>query len=344
MTQDITQSRDSSILSQNQKIVFSGAQPTGTLTLGNYLGAIKNWVKLQESYKCFFCAADLHAITILQSPQELQKAIKYNIALYIAAGLDPEKSVIFQQSTISAHSELAWILGCLTQIGWLNRMIQFKEKAKGKNESVFVGLYTYPILQAADILLYKTNYVPIGEDQKQHIELTRDIAGSFNRHLQQDYFVLPEAVIDDSTAKIMSLRDPNKKMSKSDPVDASRINLTDNTDIIAHKIKKAKTDSIEGIWYDIKERPEIANLLHIYSGIVNTSIENAVQSFTNMTTSQLKTILIDALIQKLVPLQKLAQDIVQDTEYLHSIIQQGTQKASVIAGSTLQEVKHMIGF
>ncbi|CAL7959789.1 Tryptophan--tRNA ligase [Alphaproteobacteria bacterium] len=331
-------------LDNKKQIAFSGAQPTGHLTLGNYLGAIKRWVMMQTEYDCIFCVVDLHSITVPQNAKSLRENTRKNVALYLAAGVDAGKSIIFQQSAVGAHSELAWILGCFTQTGWLNRMIQFKEKSVGKGESVSVGLYTYPILMAADILLYKTTHVPVGEDQKQHVELTRDIAGAFNRYFGVDYFVLPQAVIDANMGRVMSLRDATKKMSKSDPVDASRINLTDNMDVIAQKIKKAKTDSINGIWYDVEKRPELSNLLDIYCGLTNTTLEKALQEFANIQTSQFKSILTDALIEKLVPLCNKARDIADNNSYVNEIIEEGNYKARSIASGTLSDVKHMMGF
>lgn len=249
------------------KRVLSGVQPTGNLHLGNYLGAIRNWVGMQDSYKCLFCVVDMHAITIPQNPDELRQAIRQVTAAYIACGIDPKKSVIFPQSAVSAHAELGWILSCHTPLGWLNRMTQFKEKTGKNRDGASLGLYGYPVLMAADILAYKATHVPVGEDQKQHLELARDIAGAFNRYYCSDYFPLPEPLIMETAARIMSLRDGTKKMSKSDESDYSRVNLTDNADAIALKFRKAKSDSSPTIAYDPENRPEAANLINIYAAL-----------------------------------------------------------------------------
>ncbi len=324
-------------------IVLSGAQPTGNLTIGNYLGAIKSWVKMQEDHSCLFCIVDLHAITVSQNPETLLNNITSVFALYLACGLNPKQSIIFQQSTVPEHSELAWILSCITSIGWLNRMTQFKEKAKNKEESASLGLYSYPVLMAADILLYHATHVPVGIDQKQHIELTRDIAGSFNRHYNQNYFTLPNPIIDLNVQKIMSLRNADKKMSKSDPLDASRINMNDNPGVIADKIRRAKTDPISGIWYDKEQRPEISNLLSIYSAITDQTIEESQVQVKNLQTGSFKTLLSDVLIEKLIPIHKLSQEILKDKAYLNEIKKLGTIKAREIASKTMDDVKRICG-
>ena len=253
----------------NDDLVFSGVQPTGNLHLGNYLGAIKNWVDFQTSKKCIFCIVDLHAITSSENRKELSENTKQVAAAYIASGIDPKKSTVFVQSNIEGHSELAWILSCHTPIGWLNRMTQFKDKAGKNKEKAPLGLYSYPVLMAADILLYKSNYVPVGDDQKQHLELCRDIAQSFNRFYDTNFFPLPEPIITGTATRVMSLKDGKKKMSKSDPSDQSRINMTDTADIIQKKIQRARTDSLPFPEDDteLKDRPEVENLINIYLSI-----------------------------------------------------------------------------
>src|SRR5207245_5025761 len=261
--------------------IFSGIQPTGNLHLGNYLGAIRNWVALQHDYDCIFCIVDLHALTQPQNPDELRQATREVTAAYIAAGIDPERCIIFNQSTISAHAELAWLLGCLTPLGWLNRMTQFKEKAGKQRENAGLGLYAYPVLMAADILLYKATHVPVGEDQKQHVELARDIAGAFNRRYERDFFPLPEPQIFGEATRVMSLRDGTKKMSKSDSSDYSRLNMTDDADTIRQKIRKAKTDPhpMPSTIAEVETRPEAANLLGIYAALADTTLAAATARF-----------------------------------------------------------------
>ncbi|HJZ17815.1 MAG TPA: tryptophan--tRNA ligase, partial [Stellaceae bacterium] len=261
--------------------IFSGIQPTGNLHLGNYLGAIRNWVQLQHDYECIFCIVDLHALTQQQDPDELRQATREVTAAYIAAGIDPERCIIFNQSTVSAHAELAWLLGCLTPLGWLNRMTQFKEKAPKQRDSAGLGLYAYPVLMAADILLYKATHVPVGEDQKQHVELARDIAGAFNRRYERDFFPLPEPQIFGEATRVMSLRDGTKKMSKSDTSDYSRINMTDDADAVALKIRRAKTDPepLPHTIAELEKRPEADNLISIYSALADTSRDAALARF-----------------------------------------------------------------
>ncbi len=322
---------------------FSGIQPTGKLTLGNYLGAMKNWVMMQENHECLFCLVDLHAITVPNDPIELQQNIKRNLAYYLACGIDPKKSIIFQQSMIHQHSELSWILGCTTQVGWLNRMTQFKEKAGNKSGSAGFGLYAYPVLMAADILLYHATHVPVGDDQKQHLELVRDIAASFNRQVTKEYFALPNPIIPKLSSRIMSLRDGTKKMSKSDPVDTARINLTDSADMIAAKIRKAKTDSITEIYYDLENRPEISNLINIYCSLTGTSQEQIINSLQGLQISKFKELLIDALIAQLIPISKLATEILADEACLKKTLIEGAKKAEKIAEITIEQVKNMLG-
>src|SRR5580658_3124318 len=252
--------------------IFSGVQPTGNLHLGNYLGAIRNWVRLQRDFDCIFCIVDLHALTLPQDPAQLRAQTREVTAAYIAAGIDPDRCIIFNQSTVSGHAELSWLLGCLTPLGWLNRMTQFKEKAGKTRDEAGLGLYAYPVLMAADILLYKATHVPVGEDQKQHLELSRDIAGAFNRQYNVDFFPLPEPQILGEATRVMSLRDGTKKMSKSDESDYSRINLTDDADAIALKIKKAKTDAepLPAALADLQKRPEADNLVTIYAALADS--------------------------------------------------------------------------
>ncbi|WPX96356.1 tryptophan--tRNA ligase [Candidatus Bandiella euplotis] len=327
----------------NKKRVFSGIQPTGNITIGNYLGAIKSWVEMQNVYDCLFCIVDLHSLTTKFDPIQLRKSIRYNIALYIAAGLDPAKVAIFQQSMVSGHAELAWILSCFTQMGWLNRMTQFKDKAGKDKETANLGLYAYPVLMAADILLYNADLVPVGEDQKQHIELARDIAISFNRKMGVDFFTMPAPVIDDKVKRIMSLRDASKKMSKSDVSDFSRINMSDDENLIVKKIRKAKTDDIEGITYDPINRPEISNLIDIYCGIKNIETKTATAQFKDMKSAEFKDILSHAIMEKICPINRTALTILSDEEYLKRIIEEGKIKAQSVAEKNIIKVKQIIG-
>lgn len=323
--------------------VFSGIQPTGSLTIGNYLGAIKNWVQMQDDYECVFCIVDLHAITVPQDPKELKEACERNLAMYIASGLDPKKSTIFIQSAVRAHAELGWILGCNTPLGWLKRMTQFKDKSGKNQESAPLGLFAYPVLQAADILLYHTTHVPVGEDQKQHIELARDIAGAFNRNFNVEYFTLPEATIPKESARIMSLRDGKKKMSKSDPSDFSRINMNDTPDLIVQKIKKATTDAISGIYFDEENRPEVSNLLNIYSSFAGVTVDEAVSRFKDAQTSKFKEELAQAIVDHLTPIQNEYNKLITDKAYLHSVAEIGHERANAQAEKTLAEVKEIVG-
>ena len=289
------------------KKIFSGVQPTGNLHLGNYLGAIKNFVELnnEKDNKCIFCVVDLHAITTKQEPKELKKNIRETAATFIASGIDPKKSIIFNQSMVSAHSETAWILSCVSRIGWLNRMTQFKEKAGKDKEKASIGLYSYPVLMAADILLYDATHVPVGNDQKQHLELCRDIAQKFNNDFNAPEFLKPpEPLIQKEFSRIMSLKDGSKKMSKSDPSDLSRINLTDDKDQISNKIKKAKTDPlpIPSESNDLLQRPETANLLSIYSSLKNQNLENSINEFSGKNFSEFKEKLSEILIKKIEPI------------------------------------------
>lgn len=326
-----------------KKRVFSGIQPTGKITIGNYLGAIKNWITMQDEYECLFCIVDLHSLTSDFNPEELQQNIKYNIALYIAAGLDPKKVIIFQQSKISEHSELAWILSCFTQMGWLNRMTQFKDKAGKNKETASLGLYSYPVLMTADILLYNANIVPVGEDQKQHIELARDIAISFNKKVDKEVFTIPDVLIHSKAKRIMSLKDASNKMSKSDPSDLSRINMSDDEDLIRKKIRKAKTDDIEGISYDPEQRPEISNLIDIYSCFVGVNVNEVTNSFKSSKNSEFKEKLADIIIKNICPIHKEAIKILEEKKYLEQIIKNGTIRAKAIAEQNISKVKQIIG-
>lgn len=327
-----------------KKTVVSGTQTTGNLHLGNYLGAIINWVKLQDEYKCYFFLADLHSITIDRSPLELKSSIFEAAAGYIAAGLDPTKSIIFAQSAIKEHTELAWIFNCITPLGWLKRMTQFKDKAGKNQENANFGLLAYPVLQAADILLYHPDFVPVGEDQKQHIELTRDIAASINRKFNQEIFKLPQPLIQGKATRIMSLKDGTRKMSKSDASDYSRINFTDNPDLIMDKIKKAKTDSITEINYDQVRRPEISNLIDIYSTLASISAETIVNQYNMSGFAKFKSDLAELLIAKLTPITHKYNELMKNQDYLVTILNNGADEARQQAAKTVSNIKELFGF
>ena len=331
------------------KKIFSGVQPTGNLHLGNYLGAIKNFVKLQneKENECVFCVVDLHAITVKQDPNKLKKNIRETAATFIACGIDPAKSIIFNQSMVSAHSEAAWILSCVSRIGWLNRMTQFKEKAGKDKEKASIGLYSYPVLMAADILLYDATHVPVGDDQKQHLELCRDIAQKFNNDFSRPGFLnAPEPLIQKQFSRIMSLKDGIKKMSKSDPSDLSRINLTDDKDQILNKVKKAKTDPLllPGEIKNLAERPEAENLLGIYSSLKNQNLENSISEFNGKNFSEFKEKLSEALTEKIEPISKEIKKLLKDETYLDSILLEGSIKADKIASKKIKEIKELVGF
>jgi tryptophanyl-tRNA synthetase len=325
--------------------IFSGIQPTGNLHLGNYLGAIRNWVKLQKDFDCIFCIVDLHALTMPQDPNLLRAQTREVTAAYIASGIDPESCIIFNQSTVSGHSELAWLLGCLTPLGWLNRMTQFKEKAGKQRENAGLGLYAYPVLMAADILLYKATHVPVGEDQKQHLELARDLAGTFNRRYETEFFPLPEPQIFGTATRVMSLRDGTKKMSKSDASDFSRINLTDGPDQVADKIKKAKTDpdllpdSVEGL----VRRPEAENLLGIYAALTDKTLEQAVAAFAGQQFSAFKGALAEAAVAVMGPIGQEMKRLMADPGYVDSVLRRGAERANAIAAPNLRTVQDMVG-
>ena len=331
------------------KKIFSGVQPSGNLHLGNYLGAIKNFVNLQnqKENECVYCIVDLHAITVKQEPQELKKNIRETLATFIASGLDYKKSIIFNQSSVTAHAEGAWILSCIARMGWLNRMTQFKEKAGKDKEKASVGLYAYPVLMAADILLYDATHVPVGHDQKQHLELCRDIAQRFNSDFNVPNFLKPpEPLIQKNFSRIMSLKDGTKKMSKSDPSDLSRINLTDGKDEIVNKIKKAKTDplTLPNDDKNLSERPEVENLLGIYSNLNNQSLNNSINEFSGKNFSDFKEKLSDLLVEKIDPISKEIKKLLNDKKHLDSILLDGSKKADKIASKKIKEIKQLIGF
>ena len=331
------------------KKIFSGVQPTGNLHLGNYLGAIKNFVDLnnEEDNKCIFCVVDLHAITVKQDPKELKKNIRETTATFIASGIDPKRSIIFNQSMVSAHCEAAWILSCVSRIGWLNRMTQFKEKAGRDKEKASIGLYSYPVLMAADILLYDATHVPVGDDQKQHLELCRDIAQKFNNDFDApDFLRVPEPLIQKEFSRIMSLKDGMKKMSKSDPSDLSRINLTDEKDQITNKIKKAKTDPLPmpSGSKNLSERPEAENLLEIYSSLLNQKLEKSITDFEGKNFSEFKEKLSEILVEKISPISNEIKKLLGDPKYLDNILLEGSIQADIIASKKIKEIKKLVGF
>ena len=330
----------------HKKRVFSGVQPTGNLHLGNYLGAIKNFVDLQNKFECVYCIVDLHAITIRQDPKELKSNILETIASFIASGLDSEKNIIFNQASVSAHSELAWIFNCVARIGWMNRMTQFKEKAGVNKENASVGLLVYPNLMAADILIYKATHVPVGEDQKQHLELTRDIAKKFNNDFKcGDYFPIVEPLIPKEISRVMSLRDGMKKMSKSEDSDQSRINLKDDKDLINQKIKKAKTDndSIPSEINGLKNRHEAANLISIYASINGVGVTQVLKEFGGKNFSAFKSKLSESIIERICPIGKEMKKLLQDKSFLCGILEKGAKKADIIARNNLKEIYEIIG-
>ncbi len=325
--------------------IFSGVQPTGNLHLGNYLGAIRNWVALQESFDCIYCIVDLHAITQAQDPARLRGQTREVTAAVIAAGIDPEGCIIFNQSAVPGHSELAWVLACHTPLGWLNRMTQFKEKAGKDRESALLGLYSYPVLMAADILLYKATHVPVGEDQKQHLELSRDIAGAFNRNYGVDFFPLPEPQILGHATRVMSLRDGRTKMSKSDPSDYTRLNLTDDADTIARKIRKARTDPdpLPGTAKDLQGRPEAANLLGIFAALEGITIEDACRRFEGAQFSTFKGDLAELAVAILAPVAAEMKRLADDPGYVEGVLRRGAERAGVMAQRHLAEIKDIVG-
>ena len=331
-------------------LVLSGMQPTNTLHLGNYLGALKNWVRMQEDMPCLFCVVDMHAITAdagYGKPAELAQATREVTAAYIAAGVDPKRTPIFNQGQVPEHGELAWVLNCVARLGWMDRMTQFKEKSGKHKERASVGLYTYPVLMAADILVYKATHVPVGEDQKQHLELARDIAAKFNNDYNApDFFPQPEPVILGAATRVMSLRDGTKKMSKSDESDASRINLTDDADAIANKIKRAKTDPLPlpASKDELKDRPEAENLLNIYAALADQDRDAVMAQFAGQQFSGFKTALADLTVAKLEPINKEMRRLLNDPAEIDRILKSGAQSARAIATPIMDEVKKRVGF
>ncbi|WNC21112.1 tryptophan--tRNA ligase [Thermosynechococcus sp. GLH187] len=330
-----------------KKRVLSGVQPTGSLHLGNYLGAIRNWVAGQAEYENYFCVVDLHAITVPHNPAELAANTYTVAALYLACGIDPAHATIFVQSHVSAHAELTWLLNCITPLNWLEDMIQFKEKAVKQGENVAAGLLDYPVLMAADILLYDADLVPVGEDQKQHLELTRDIAARVNylfARNQPPILKLPEPLIAKAGARVMSLTDGTKKMSKSDPSELSRINLLDSPDEVRKKIKRCKTDPIRGLTFDDPDRPEANNLLSLYQVLTGKTKEAVAAECADMGWGQFKPLLTDAVIATLEPIQQRYQEIMADPRYLKDLLKKGQEQAARVANATLERVKLAFGF
>jgi tryptophanyl-tRNA synthetase len=338
-----------------KSLVFSGVQPTGNLHLGNYLGAIRNFVPLQDKYDCIYCVVDMHAITVWQDPVELKRTIREVTAAFLAAGIDPKKNIVFNQSQVAAHAELAWVFNCVARLGWLNRMTQFKEKVGKDRENASVGLYAYPSLMAADILVYRATHVPVGEDQKQHVELARDIAQKFNNdfaesiranNLGETFFPLPEPLIQGPATRVMSLRDGTKKMSKSDASDQSRINLTDDADAIALKVRRAKTDP-DPLPHDekaLEARPEADNLVGIYAAVANVPKTDVLKQFGGAQFSTFKPALADLLVAKLSPITNEMRRLKDDPAYIDSVLADGSARAEKLAGETMKAVKDIVGF
>jgi len=328
------------------KRILSGVQPSGDLHLGNYLGAIKNFVSLQKEYECFFCVVDLHAITVWQDPKVLANKTREVTAAFIASGINPNQNNIFVQSQVPQHAQLGWLFNCVARMGWLNRMTQFKDKAGKNSENVSVGLFSYPTLMAADILIYLATHVPVGDDQKQHLELTRDIAQKFNNDFKTDFFPIPEPLILGEATRVMSLRDGSKKMSKSDPSDYSRIMLTDTAENITQKIKKAKTDP-EPLPQDktgLEKRPEAENLISIFASLQDTSIESVIKDYAGKEFSAFKKDLADLSVSKLEPITSEMNKLMNDVSYIDSILNQGKENAKAVAEPVLQKTKEIIGF
>jgi len=326
--------------------IFSGVQPTGSLHLGNYLGAIRNWARLQDEFEAIYCVVDLHAVTAPHDPKELSRATREVTAGLIASGIDPARSIIFNQSMVPEHAELSWLFNCVARLGWLNRMTQFKEKAGKNREQASVGLYAYPVLMAADILAYKATHVPVGEDQKQHLELTRDIAQSFNSTYGVDFFPLPEPQIFGSATRVMSLRDGTKKMSKSDESDYSRINMTDGADEIAQKIRKARTDpdplpeSTEGL----AERPEALNLVSIYAALEDIGIDQVIQEYQGQGFSTFKKALADLAVVRLGPVGNEMKRLTAESGEIDKVLADGAERAVQLSGPIVAEVREIMGF
>ena len=326
--------------------IFSGVQPTGNLHLGNYLGAVRNWVRLQEDYDCLFCVVDMHAITVWQDPADLRNSTREVAAAMMASGIDVKKNIIFNQSQVPGHAELAWIFNCVARLGWLNRMTQFKDKAGKNSERASVGLYAYPNLMAADILLYKGTHVPVGEDQKQHLELARDIAQKFNNDFKCDLFPVPEPLILGEATRVMSLKDGTKKMSKSDPSELSRISMTDDADTIAKKIRKAKTDPLPlpETKADLEGRPEAKNLMGIYAALSDTTVEDVITKFNGEQFSTFKQHLADLAVAKLTPIQDEMRRLMDDPATVDAVLRDGAERARAIAAPNIEEIKEMVGF
>jgi tryptophanyl-tRNA synthetase len=338
-----------------KELVFSGVQPTGNLHLGNYLGAIKRFVALQARYECIYCVVDMHAITVWQDPAELPGTIREVTAAFLACGIDPKRNIVFNQSQVAEHAELAWIFNCVARLGWLNRMTQFKEKAGKDRENASVGLYAYPTLMAADILAYRATHVPVGEDQKQHLELTRDIAQKFNNDFADSirahghgdgFFPLTEPLISGPATRVMSLRDGTKKMSKSDPSDQSRINLTDDADTIAQKIRRAKTDPqpLPSEPAELASRPEAENLLGIYAALADISVEQALEKFAGAQFSAFKGALTELAVAKLAPIAAEMKRLVADPGHIDTVLGDGAVRAQAMAAETMKAVKDIVGF
>ena len=335
--------------------VFSGVQPTGNLHLGNYLGAIKRFVELQKTHNCIYCVVDLHAITVWQEPTELTHNIREVTAAFLAAGIDPEKHIVFNQSQVSGHAELAWVFNCVSRMGWLNRMTQFKEKAGKHRENASVGLFAYPNLMAADILVYRATHVPVGEDQKQHLELSRDIAQKFNADFAESieragfkdgFFPLPEPLITGPATRVMSLRDGSKKMSKSDPSDYSRINMTDEADVIAKKIRKARTDPepLPSESKGLENRPEAANLIGLYAALADRDAEDVLREYGGSQFSGFKSALSDLAVEKIGPIGAEMNRLMNDPEHIDKILCDGATRAHTIADPVFEKVKEIMGF
>ena len=326
--------------------IFSGVQPTGNLHLGNYLGAIKNWIALQDDFDCIYCVVDLHAITVPQDPAVLRRSIREVAACLMASGINPEKSILFNQSRVPQHAELAWIFNCVARLGWLNRMTQFKEKAGKNRENATVGLYAYPTLMAADILAYKATHVPVGEDQKQHLELTRDIAAAFNSMFDAEFFPQPEPQIQATAARVMSLRDGSSKMSKSDVSDATRINLTDSADDIAQKIKRAKTDPevLPSEMDGLEGRPEAANLVGIFAGLSGRSQADVLSEFGGQGFGVFKPALAELAVMQIAPISAEMNKLLEDDAQIDALLEKGAEQAKAIADPILAEVKKLVGF
>ena len=333
-------------MEKTTKRILSGVQPSGDLHLGNYLGAIKNFVTLQKEYECFFCVVDLHAITVWQDPKVLADKTREVTAAFIASGIDPKKNNIFVQSQVPQHAQLAWLFNCVARMGWLNRMTQFKDKAGKNSENVSVGLFSYPTLMAADILIYLATHVPVGDDQKQHLELTRDIAQKFNNDFKTDLFPIPEPLIFGEATRVMSLRDGSKKMSKSDPSDYSRIILTDTAENIVQKIRKAKTDPepLPENKTDLEKRPEAENLISIFASLKDTSVDNVINEYSGKEFSIFKKDLADLSVSKLEPITSEMNKLMNDISYIDSVLNAGKDNATSVAEPVLQKTKEIIGF